>query len=366
MSSRFAVPDNYTPEAHHELVLKMWTRMDRDQSESITRLELDCEEFRSALKSMIAPKTHGALGGKHNARAELSMKQALTYCMRKADLNGDGTLSFDEFKSFTNCLRQKTLSQHTANLIFALFDVKFDGFIGEDEFKEMFRFYQGRNPSEKEFQDEWAMLHASADRLVSRQQYISWLQTTPTLVFRQHAPPVEEDVEDHDGNSLMHTQGSFGSFSRELLPSLSGSIHERSTSSWATSSRPNWNQRFNAGVNANQKIPKSTRSYFSRPQSLPELQRHYQSHRGFHEMLDRIKIPELKKTPTVLSTDSGCGMLPHRAIPGGFMRSRSTGRLEKWKDHWQTPACLKSQYQPGTLSFRCPGPPPQWMYGDGD
>merc|ERR1711957_765235 len=127
------------------------------------------------------------------------------------------------------------------------------------------------------------------------------------------------------------------------------------------SARPLWNQRFNTGANNNEHCPMGQRDYFSRHQSVPELTRHFDTHRGFGIQQKKIRRPELPKKSPVLSTDNGTGMLKERSLPGGHMRSRSTGKAQTWEDHWQKPKCVGNRYQSGTLLLRSPGPPPKWM-----
>merc|ERR1712038_231193 len=97
-------------------------------------------------------------GGAQYERSEINIEQAMEFCLRKADLNSDGSLSFEEFRSFTFCLRTETLAKHTATLIFALFDTDGDARIDEAEFREIYRFFLGHHPKEVDFQAEWARL----------------------------------------------------------------------------------------------------------------------------------------------------------------------------------------------------------------
>jgi len=143
-------------------------------------------------------------------------------------------------------------------------------------------------------------------------------------------------------------------------------------------SRPRWNNHFveaspnwikdNLDGAGNPRQHKTRRKYFSRPQSLPELHRYYSSHPGFHEHREQLKKPEFKRKPTLLSTDrhdtAPEDLCPHRARPAGYMRHPETGERQQWNAAWQTPPTVKSLYQPGTISFKCPGPPPRHLYAD--
>merc|ERR1712224_1014557 len=111
----------------------MWRRMDRDNSGALTRQELDCEEFFAIIRAVLLPTNQATrgFGGPVYARVALDMDQAIHFMLRKADINHDGKLSFDEFKSFISVLRQPQLATHTANLIFSLFDVNRDQCVDE-------------------------------------------------------------------------------------------------------------------------------------------------------------------------------------------------------------------------------------------
>lgn len=330
--------------------MRLWRRMDRDGNSFVTRSELDSEEFRSIIRSVLTPAFKaGNMGGVEYMRSELNMTQAIHYCLRKADLNGDNALSYLEFRSFLRVLRHEDLGKSTAHLIFALFDLDQDGHISESEFREVFRFYQGHRPSEEQFQKEWAKLDARGEQRVNIAQYVKWLRASKNPIFHQHAPPEPDEVPEPEPPSPDM---------RKYLPRMTFSKSQ---------ARPKWNQRFNAGVNKNDRCPQGQRSYFSKTQSLPELQRFYETHRGFNRMAERLTRPEAKAKPAVLSNERNGEIYMARSEPGsrdGWMRHPITGRVELWEDHWQTPKCIAQFYQPGTIALRCPGEPPKWMYGE--
>jgi len=343
---------SHIDEEHNAWALKMWCRMDRDGNGFINRAELDREEFRGIIRSVLAPEMGAVMGGVEYMRSELNMSQAINYCLRKADLNRDNVLSFAEFNSFLRVLKNQDLGKSTAHLIFALFDLDQDTFIDELEFREVFRFFLGHKPTEEQFQNEWAKLDRCGEQKVDLAKYIEWLQTSTNPIFHQHAPPAppirapDEGVVADDGRYLPR-----------LKPPADTKI------------RPKWNQRFNAGVNRNEKCPQGQRSYFSKAQSLPELKRFYETRRGFRSMASLMQLPEVRPKPAVLSNERTGDICLPRSVPGtrdGWMRNHITGRQELWTDHWQAPKCIQQFYQPGTVQLRCPGEPPRWMFERGE
>jgi Ca2+-binding EF-hand superfamily protein len=346
---------------HHEWALKLWKRMDRDDSESITRKELDCEEFRDVLKYVLAPQTAAlGTGGAGYARSAQNITNAMDFCLRKADFNDDRSLSFEEFKCFLVELRSKKDYSHTAELIFAMFDLDCDCRINQSEFREIYRYYVGQNPTADEFLAEWMRLDKEGNGMVTKEEYIKWLKTNANPVFRQHARPLRGMSRDSLG-SLSPTNlhaGSTSSVDRERLPGL-----KALNKSENVKYRPSWNQNFNTRANSNHEMPMSRREYFSRQQSLPELSQYFETRRGFSTQLERMQkmgdIRRYKGTP--LSTDTNPDMIPSRAVPGGTARNPFSNALELWDDHWQEPAAMKKKVLPVTLLFRCPGKVPDFL-----
>jgi len=296
---------------HHEWCTKNWRRMDRDESGEMSAKELDCEEFHAILRGVLAPQAEGRTGGASYHRAEMNMNRAVNFCMQKADFSSDGTLNFKEFKSFMLYLRNSR-QKSTADMIFALFDLDGDEVIEEAEFREIYRFYLGHFPTEAEFQAEWARLDRRGEMKVRRKDYIHWLRTSPNKLFSMHAPPVETGAPAARGTSeqaLSPQHKSVMSNSSQSLPDLARSRRAISGANrWKRRSpgpglvppwnersledRPKWNQRFNAGVNMNPNKPRDERTYFSRPQSLPELKRYYETHTGFENHIGRMSQPK--------------------------------------------------------------------------
>lgn len=313
---------------HRAWAAKVWLRFDRDSNGYLSKQELDCEEFRVIIKSLLVPESAGETGGAAYARPQMNTEEALNFYFRKADINRDSQLSFEEFESFTRFLRFEPYGIHyTANLIFSLFDLNADRKISRDEFKEIFTFYLGHQPTEKEFAEEWSRLDYFSHARVDREQYINWLQSSPHPICRRHAAPAPAPA---DGTGSLAKSRAAGG-----LP------------------KARWNTRFAA----------SEHPYFSRPQSMPELKRYYKARRGFKDHLRRLDQPEPPKLRPVISAVT-MPMIVSRHVPGGSMRSPETGKRTQWVDNWQVPLQLKDKYQAGTIGLRCPGTPPRHLYAD--
>lgn len=345
--------------------LRMWRRMDRDHSGSITVKEMDCEEFHTAIKLAIAPQSEdgGSTGGAVYGRSELNIKEAIQFCLSKADINRDGDLSFREFRSLVKTMRDPALAQYSANLAFALFDLDTSLSIDKREFRELYRFFLKRNPTEVEFQEEWSRLARSGQDRVTRNEYIFWLQTSPNPAFRQHAPPrvdrssIVAEMGVRVGQTPKAGQEKGGA---PLLPSPKAS---KAADRVVHRHKPKWNKRFNAGVNPghiNDVRPMGQREYFSRAQSVPELRRFYTTYPGTFrentETLDRgdteVQGDGSLLYPKCLSTEGGTPlMLPERHGPLGSMKCHRTGRTEFWDDSWMPPLRQRSRFNVSDRPF---------------
>lgn len=334
--------------------------MDRDNNGSISRQELDCEEFQEILRSVIAPHKLGA-GGATYSRSEMNLRQAMDFCLRKADFNNDGTLSFKEFKSFLRALRNQRDSKNTASLIFALFDLDMNGTVEQEEFREIYRYYAGRHPTTVEFEAAWAELDTSGGGQITKEQYIAWLSSSADPLFRQHAPAVEAESEPSEATATDPGGASSSRRRRDYLPApgLLPFMYSEASSTH----RPQWNDQFRGKDRAllNPALPSLRRTYFSRPQSLPELTRFFRVHRGFESQLQRLEAEEPPQGPGGLSSSPQGDLSPSRHVKGGTMRDVK-GEVVPWRDDWVPPlASRRYMRDAGTKSLRCPGEPPDFL-----
>mmetsp|Transcript_75984 Transcript_75984/g.180753 ORF Transcript_75984/g.180753 Transcript_75984/m.180753 type:complete len:431 (-) Transcript_75984:124-1416(-) len=369
---------------HSEWTQKLWRRMDRNGSGVIERRELDCEEFRSVLHRVLAPQAPRSTS--YHGRAQINFKQALHYCLRKADLNNDGVLSYEEFRALMWSLRWPSRSEDSSTLLFALFDLDGDQLINREEFRQMYRFYMGSDPAEEEFQHTW--FEVSEGRFdVAREEYVKWLQRTSNVVFKQHAPPrghmqngmpqsstrgdqaADEGCTAEDDN-LQHSSGSQSSPSlrdarrskkkssgagKSLLPA-SHPLARRRNSLYSLEARPRWNQNISPKVPNEEIAVKSMRHYFSAPESLATIQKFYQKRPGFKQLVGNPVLAAQVRYPT---PGEGHPLRTGHHKRGGRMRDQLTGKVVPWNDYWQSPQEVK--YVP-TIEGKGLLQPPSWLW----
>ncbi|CAK0853689.1 unnamed protein product [Prorocentrum cordatum] len=297
----------------------LWRSLHRGQEvgTSISRSELDREEFHNVITSAVMDHR---VGGAVYERAQMNMANALNLILNKADSNCDQMLSFDEFRSFLRFLWRNPHTEVSAELVFALFDVDSSLSIDKTEFREMLKFFLGRNPTQMEFEQEWGRLAIEGQEVVTRAQYTRWLQASSNPVFSQYAP------------------------ARAAQP-LSGS--RQATKGTAIRDRPRWNKRFNTGVtpgHVNDILPYYRRDAladFSEHMSVAELDRFYQTYSGFTSNRAKLYAPKRPTpapalVPKSLSTGVRALMtLPGRHSPGGSMRAH-TGRKPRSRRRGRT------------------------------
>jgi len=323
--------------------------MDRDLSGHITRDELNCEEFHNVVLAAVAPVTKSGPGGVLYSRSSLNMSEAIAFCLRKADQNSDGYLSFSEFRSLIKTLQDVHTQASTAHLAFSLFDLDYSLSIDREEFREVMRFFLGHNPTEVEFQEEWLQARRGQQKdKVTRDEYIRWLQTTPNPVFHQHAPPLQPEGDQSETKPQAALARSQSNYLRE---------------------KPRWNKRFNACMNPghiNDFRPQGLREYFSPSQSLPELKRFYETYpgtfRAHHTRLEAPPSPEVTCAlwPKSISTEGGTPLnLPKRHEPQGSMRDHRTSKVQLWDENWSPPIRLKARFRPGDKPYA-----PRALFGE--
>jgi hypothetical protein len=348
--------------------------------------ELNCDEIEDVIKSVLAPNSVGK-GVATYGRAEIRCGELLRHIMESADVNGDNQLSFEEFEAFLRALRKKRSAREDAKIMFTMFDLDNSNAICKDELREIYRFFLGRNPRFNELEEQWRRLDMFGNDHVTREDFVKWLETTADPVFRQHAPPVlEEEVEEglppessnsNDGllagSSVLSVGLSSARLSKMSKTSTKlsyrpapGLLPEVGSRSMSHGSIPQWNERFNtkdpSKINLTFRGNPCMKTFFSRPQSLPELSDFYDRHQGFEKHRRRLHKPSEPEAVPVLSTDTRRGRqlpLHDRHTPGGRMRN-SLGDVVPWREN--TPrALIKPVWEPGSLLLRCPGKPPDYV-----
>ncbi|CAE7252314.1 unnamed protein product [Symbiodinium sp. CCMP2456] len=153
--------------------------------------ELNCSEFLEALRTILTPAMASKSVGSY-ARAEINLTQVLHHCLKMADTNRDGTLSFQEFERFLKNLRKPKHPTELALLYMNMFDADPDAYIAENEFRDMWRYFMGRNPRSDEFQFHWSRMDTARAGRISQRALARWLAKTAPKAFTTLAPPVIE------------------------------------------------------------------------------------------------------------------------------------------------------------------------------
>jgi len=329
--------------------------MDRDNNSSISREELNCNEFQEALRSIVAPRTVGQAAASY-ARAEQNVLQLLGFIIKKADGNHDGSLSLKEFESFTRELRNRGGAQDTTSLIFALFDLDGDHILSKSELRETFRYFLGHHPSSKEFEAEWAVLDHDGTNRVTKEQFCKWLRQSRNPAFRQHASPVlgrsRSEPSSPTGRKSPKSQ-------EKIFRPAPGCMPPRRTG-FAADPMPEWNEHFASKdpseINLANRGNIAMKNLFSKPQSLVELRRFYGTYKGFQQNLNKMRTPEEPppRYPVLSHENKQLISLPglSRHMPGGNGRN-ARGEEVPWREC--TPRTQKAQaWEPMTITLRLP------------
>jgi len=326
----------------------LWTRMDRDRDGTLSRDELNCELFQDSIRTILGAAKPESLSVTYS-RSEMHSEKALDWCMRKA-IKHPNNLTFEDFVAFL-----KLLKTSHVDLVFALFDLDSSLAISIDEFREIYRYFNGREPKGDDIQREWELLDKEGSGSVTRSQYAEWFKETENPIFKRPASPIIDGIEDDaketvaTGKTLKKKQGTMS------LPELL-QWKSRSSATW----RPPWNNRFGSEdpsqVNEDQVV--SRRALFSKPHSLPQLARYY-GKRGPNFEAQRQRFIDHREAPKPFAISCDVApIIPERHVRGGTMRN-TLGRKVPWLDEWQPPrsSSLQPRHRPGSLLLRCPTSP---------
>jgi len=354
----------FTQDEHHEWALKLWNRIDRDGGGTVTREELNCEEFQDVLRSVVCPENEGHVG--NYGRSEMHMEQALDFLLRKTHVNGDGSLSFKEFKSFMRILRNQGDEGNRVHLIFALFDLDGSNTIDKEEFAGIYAFFSGHQATKAEIEKAFLQMDKFDKKEVTRNQFIKWLKTDAPRAFRQETAAVDQDQESNISSSKSSSAVKAKKIHRPAPGMFQPRSKEQHESTWSNTWKANWNERFRGRdhVLMNPTCQPGLRHYFSAPQTLPELDRFYGTYKGFGKAQKRLHEPRPPPRNPVLSTDAKTmDVNVERALPGGTQRNHK-GALILWDNEWPDKACDFSQkVWPASLMLRCQKPPPLLVAG---
>lgn len=349
---------SYTKAEHEEWAAKLWRRIDRDESGSVTREELNCEEFQDVLRAVIAPETAGEAHATY-ARAEIHIEQALDFCLRKTHVNGDGSLSFKEFKSFMKILRDQDNAHSRVQLIWSLFDLDGSNTIDKEEFVGIYSFFSGHQPTKPEVEEAFRLMDKLDKKEITQKQFTWWIENAAPAAFRQHSHAIE-----HDGES---TASSTSRVSNKVkihrpAPGLFKPLStKQAEETWTNTWKSHWNERWRGRDHTlmNPTLTPGLKHYFSAPQTLPELDRFYSTYQGFGKHRKRLHEPLPERPRPILSQQAKTlDVNVERALPGGTSRN-AKGALVLWDNEWPDKASdFKMKPWPGSLMLRCPGKPP--------
>eukprot|EP00405_Crypthecodinium_cohnii_P015357 CAMPEP_0206459074 /NCGR_PEP_ID=MMETSP0324_2-20121206/23960_1 /ASSEMBLY_ACC=CAM_ASM_000836 /TAXON_ID=2866 /ORGANISM="Crypthecodinium cohnii, Strain Seligo" /LENGTH=345 /DNA_ID=CAMNT_0053930557 /DNA_START=105 /DNA_END=1139 /DNA_ORIENTATION=+ len=331
---------------HYEWASRMWLRIDPEGEEALPTRQLDCDALRSVLRISLlssaasASNTPSATFDSKSRPAPaqavstpVTVQEVVSMMIRKAELNFDGCLSFEEFESTLLVLRrlkQDLFPAYPGHVIFGLFDTDMDGFLSMEEFAQLLRFIHGHTAEDSELEAAWVAMDPELQTSVSRVELFKWMQAAKLHEYRCLVPaaPVRKPA--------------------PKSPDISNG-------------RPRWDGSPSLQSQANDELPSTTRTYLSRPQSLPELMRYCKDRRDLQGNYWKLLQPEVKKKSPVLSSETAnfFPFNPDKGRAGGTMRS-TTGDVVKWLDHWQTPLCGRKRVQSATHYLQCPGKPPDW------
>lgn len=269
-------PKDISRDAHREWVNSLVPRIDRDGSGDISCQELNCEEFIALVKKLLMPSAEGT-GGAQHSRSELNTRQALQFCMRKADVNGDGKLSVQELEAFLWVMRRPTSCSTLSHLAFALFDLDCNLLISKEEFRGLLRVFLGHSPTLVLLEKHWSSMTPIGEEQATEQQFIKWIRKAENDAFSQFRPAAEDA--EPGLLSLGRSQDLYERNARSSVFSTSSLRMAPQRSSMAT--RPKWNKKLGTGPNPghyNDKMPLGERRYFSKAQSLPELKAFWEAY----------------------------------------------------------------------------------------
>jgi len=105
-----------------------------------------------------------------------------------------------------------------------------------------------------------------------------------------------------------------------------------------------WDVRHHLKGMPNDVIPKDRRTYFSKPQSLAELQTELTNNPAHASMLKRIESGDLPGRPrSIISCDAGAPVCPERHVFGGTMLDRD-GMGRTWNNRWHTGIAILNEH----------------------
>ena len=339
---------------HRDWAFSLWSRMDRNKDRIMSLEELHCNEFMEALRAILTPSMARQTTGSYG-RAELNLTEAMKYCLKLADTDQNGTLDFEEFERFLRQLRHPKPPMELASLYMAMFDANPDAFIDESEFRGMWRYFTGRGLTADEFQMHWSCMDKGRIGRITKKDLAGWLKKGAPQAFTSLAPPVKGDRPEPLSPTTTKKPG-------EIFRPAPGLWH-KAPEKWESAHEWNNKPKDFSLINHSWRGSQRMKTFFSRPESLPELRRFYAAHRGFQAHKRKLKMPEPTFPAPVLSNESA----QFKSQPGWERHQQFAPNVKGEMAEWKHPRPDEKQVRDvGSLLLRVPLPPaPHLIHGRG-
>jgi len=168
--------------AHRDWAGAVFDALDNNEDGYLERCELQGRMFRDRMRDCIGKSV--PMPG--------DMEVLVDFVMKKADRDGDGRLSIDEFESFTwQFKRMEADIDLEVDFIFSLFDTDQDGTIDQNEFETVFDYHSGGGlvASNKDYiKKTMGDLDDDGDGKITPHDYVKWSLGLSKNPFHTESP----------------------------------------------------------------------------------------------------------------------------------------------------------------------------------
>lgn len=384
---------------HHQWVIERWVKIDRDHDGFLNRKEIDSRYFRDALFEAVGGdlRQHvkmnleglvdwvrrkcdyngdglisfaefeaftGYLRSLKDGGQQDSSRSMAEVIFAMFDLNGDDSIDIEEFREIYRFFHGEKPKEDVFQAEWASLDAMGDQFIRKERYVQWLK---ERHPNLSLDLDQKGHHGGRSSpkpqgKAKSPQGTAPASQKLPTIDgadtgVGQAKSPVDDperyqapgpntwrnELAGVDQGPRPGSRSGGGARARSAggtMRSSKGMSRSASEAGFRRSPSPAevkpWNRRHHvAGGPGNESKPQGQREYFSRPQSLPELQRYYEgmSHVPMFDSLNQALMVEEVK---------GVSMTLPRHKPGGEMKNRA-GDNRPWNDRWNMSVSSRNQ-----------------------